>query len=171
MELESGAEDPGVVTEMFRAAHTLKGGAAVVGFADVAAVVHELEQILEELRSGTRRADAALVDGVLVTVDAVREMVDRAMVGAEAGGAAATARAAIAAARGGRRTARPGEGNDVEAADSAGIEEVGTAREAPDADRAAAPATEEAAQAPARSEPAANASSSAPPVEPAAHAP
>ena len=59
MELESGTEDPTVVTEMFRAAHTLKGGAAVVCFAEVAAVVHELEQVLEELRSGERRADAS----------------------------------------------------------------------------------------------------------------
>ena len=53
MELEARREDPELVTEMFRAAHTLKGGAAVVGFDHVAAVVHQLEQLLEELRSGS----------------------------------------------------------------------------------------------------------------------
>ena len=103
------AEDPELVTEMFRAAHTLKGGAAVVGFDDVAAVVHQLEQLLEELRSGERRPDGALVDGVLAAVDAVREMVGCAMAGADASGAASTALAAIDAARGqaepGRRRA------------------------------------------------------------------
>ena len=64
MELESGGDDPSLVTEMFRDAHTLKGGAAVVGFAEVAAVVHELEQLLEELRAGALAPDSALIDGV-----------------------------------------------------------------------------------------------------------
>jgi two-component system chemotaxis sensor kinase CheA len=149
MELESAGEDPRLVTEMFRAAHTLKGGAAVVGFADVAAVVHELEQILEELRSGARRADAALVDGVLATVDAVRAMVDQAMVGADASGSAAAARAAIAAARGGRRTARPGDADRAEASEPSGTEGVGSApRLDADATETATPAgTEDAAPA------------------------
>jgi two-component system chemotaxis sensor kinase CheA len=104
MELEAGGDEATLVVEMFRDAHTLKGGAAVVGFTEVAAVVHELEQLLAELRSGARHADAALVDGVLMAVDAVREMVGRAMAGAESGAAAATALAAIDAARGGPPT-------------------------------------------------------------------
>jgi two-component system chemotaxis sensor kinase CheA len=107
MELESRGDDAELVTEMFRDAHTLKGGAAVVGFDELAAVVHELEQLLEELRSGDRDPDSALVDGVLASVDAIREMVRRAMEGKEAGGAGRTARAALAAARAGAAVARP----------------------------------------------------------------
>jgi two-component system chemotaxis sensor kinase CheA len=110
MELEASREDPALVAEMFRDAHTLKGGAAVVGFGEVASVVHELEQLLEELRSGARRPDGALVDGVLAAVDAVREMVERAMRGLGAGAAAGAALAAIAAARGERAAPeRPAE--------------------------------------------------------------
>jgi two-component system, chemotaxis family, sensor kinase CheA len=107
MELESRSDDAELVTEMFRDAHTLKGGAAVVGFDDIAAVVHELEQLLEELRSGEREAGGALVDGVLASVDALRVMVDRAMAGRDTGGAARAVRVALAAARAGASVARP----------------------------------------------------------------
>ncbi len=102
MELEARGGDHELVSEMFRDAHTLKGGAAVVGFDELAGVVHELEQLLEELRSGARDPDTPLVDGVLAAVDALREMVDRAMAGDDAAGAAAAVRAALAVARGER---------------------------------------------------------------------
>jgi two-component system chemotaxis sensor kinase CheA len=100
MELESRGHDRELVADMFRDAHTLKGGAAVVGFDALAGVVHDLEQLLEELRAGQRQADAVVVDGVLACVDALREMVDRAMAGADAPDAELRARAGLATARG-----------------------------------------------------------------------
>jgi two-component system chemotaxis sensor kinase CheA len=105
MELESRRGDRELVAEMFRDAHTLKGGASVVGFDELAGVVHELEQLLEELRSGAREPDGALVDGVLAAVDALREMVARAMAGTDATVPAKAVRAALVLARGGEAAA------------------------------------------------------------------
>jgi two-component system chemotaxis sensor kinase CheA len=99
MELEARRDDRELVAEMFRDAHTLKGGASVVGFDELAGVVHELEQLLEELRAGAREPDGALVDGVLAAVDALREMVARAMAGADAAPQARAVHAALARAR------------------------------------------------------------------------
>src|SRR5690625_1146811 len=55
--------------EAFRAAHTIKGTAAMMGFPEVAEVAHELEDLLEALRSGTRELDGALIDELLEIVD------------------------------------------------------------------------------------------------------
>ena len=105
LELERRAHDPEVVNAMYRHAHTLKGGAGIVGFGMLAEVLHEFESFLEELRAGRRSPDAATADVVLAAVDAVRDMVARAMTGEEQAAAAALARAALA--RGGHQPAPP----------------------------------------------------------------
>lgn len=90
-----------LIVQMFRDAHTLKGGAAVVGFDDVAATMHALETLLEALREGRLRPDAAVVDAVLAAIDAVRGMVSVAMAGGDvADTGRATAAALLAAAEG-----------------------------------------------------------------------
>lgn len=81
---EGAEDDPGVratLESMFREAHTLKGGAAVVGFRDVSRVAYALEDVLDELRAGRRRASADLVDGMLVAVDGLRAVIDLAVRG------------------------------------------------------------------------------------------
>ena len=73
--LETTTGDPELLAAVFREAHTLKGAAAVVGFADVLQVAHALEEVLEGLRRGDRTATAALVDSLLGAVDGIREMI------------------------------------------------------------------------------------------------
>ncbi|NCB38240.1 MAG: chemotaxis protein CheA, partial [Erysipelotrichia bacterium] len=49
-------QDPGnleSVGEIFRAAHTLKGMSATMGFEKVAHLTHEMENILDQLRNHT----------------------------------------------------------------------------------------------------------------------
>jgi two-component system chemotaxis sensor kinase CheA len=132
MELESRRGDRELVAEMFRDAHTLKGGASVVGFDELAGVVHDLEQLLEELRSGAREPDGALVDGVLAAVDALREMVARAMAGTDATAQATAVRVALERARRGERPA-PREAHD-EGAAGAGDDDAAPAAPAARAD-------------------------------------
>jgi two-component system chemotaxis sensor kinase CheA len=96
LELERHGDDPELVASMFRHAHTLKGGAGVVGFGALAEILHDLETLIEELRSGRRRADATAAEAILATVDALRDMVARAMTGEDQAGAASLARAALA---------------------------------------------------------------------------
>jgi two-component system chemotaxis sensor kinase CheA len=73
--LETTTGDPELLAAVFREAHTLKGAAAVVGFADVLQVAHALEEVLEGLRRGDRTATPALVDSLLGAVDGIREMI------------------------------------------------------------------------------------------------
>lgn len=69
--------DPELVNTIFRAAHSIKGGAATFGFADIAAFTHIAESLLDEVRSGQRHADPALVELFLRCVDTLRQMFAR----------------------------------------------------------------------------------------------
>lgn len=57
------------IEEAFRAAHTLKGMSATMGFTAVSDIAHDLETLLERVRSGERAADAALIDELLAGTD------------------------------------------------------------------------------------------------------
>lgn len=81
LELEKTGPTPELVASLFREAHTIKGGAAVVGMASVARVAHALEDLLEEVRREKRGVDAALVDAVLAGVDAIRALIPKALAG------------------------------------------------------------------------------------------
>lgn len=66
---------------MVREAHTLKGGAAVVGFGDVSRVALALEDVLRDLGGGPAVASPDLVDVLLSAVDAVEAVIDLAVDG------------------------------------------------------------------------------------------
>ncbi len=61
----------------FRAAHTLKGMAAVMGFADVVDAAHRLEDRLDALRADAGAASAETIDRLLELADALERAVDR----------------------------------------------------------------------------------------------
>ncbi|MGY3039496.1 two-component system chemotaxis sensor kinase CheA [Rhodanobacter sp. TND4EL1] len=75
--LDSGSTDAELVHTIFRAAHSIKGGAATFGFADVAAFTHVAESLLEEVRSERRAVDDTLIDVLLRSVDGLRAMLAR----------------------------------------------------------------------------------------------
>jgi len=75
--LDSGSTDSELVHTIFRAAHSIKGGAATFGFTDVAAFTHVAESLLEEVRSERRGVDAELIDLLLRSVDCLRGMLAR----------------------------------------------------------------------------------------------
>jgi two-component system chemotaxis sensor kinase CheA len=62
-------DDGSALAEAFRAAHTIKGAAAMMGFPEVVAVAHTLEDQLDELRRGARLVDRDLIDELLAAVD------------------------------------------------------------------------------------------------------
>ncbi|HHO81546.1 MAG TPA: chemotaxis protein CheA, partial [Bacillaceae bacterium] len=76
LRLEREPENLGVVADLFRAAHTLKGMAATMGFEAIAALTHELEDVLDLVRSGRRTVDSALVDVLFRAVDTLGAMLD-----------------------------------------------------------------------------------------------
>jgi two-component system chemotaxis sensor kinase CheA len=79
--LETRPGDDELIGAVFRAAHTTKGNAVSLGFQGVTEVTHVLEDILDDLRQGRRRADGPLVSALLEGVDALRGMIPAAAAG------------------------------------------------------------------------------------------
>ncbi|GAB2532860.1 chemotaxis protein CheA [Rhodanobacter koreensis] len=75
--LDSGSADTELVHTIFRAAHSIKGGAATFGFTDVAAFTHVAESLLEEVRSERRAVETGLIELLLRSVDCLRAMLGR----------------------------------------------------------------------------------------------
>src|SRR6202050_366896 len=74
LKLSAGEGDAELINTIFRVAHSIKGGSAPFGFADVAAFTHTLETLLDQLRSGQRQVQPITVDLLLRSVDVLREM-------------------------------------------------------------------------------------------------
>src|SRR5512139_1127794 len=53
LSLEKDPSNDDVIDELFRAAHTLKGSAAMMGFQGISDVAHKAEDMLGQFRSGS----------------------------------------------------------------------------------------------------------------------
>ncbi|HET8764483.1 MAG TPA: chemotaxis protein CheA, partial [Rhodanobacter sp.] len=91
LELDAGAIDHELVHTIFRAAHSIKGGAATFGFSDVAAFTHVAESLLDEVRSERRPVTSDLIDLLLRSVDCLRTMLDHTSQGRPAADASSEA--------------------------------------------------------------------------------
>lgn len=81
MALERNPEDTGLVNKIFRAAHTLKGSSATMGFEQIAELTHTMENLLDMIRSGQQPVTPEGVDALLRGVDVVRQLVEKARSG------------------------------------------------------------------------------------------
>jgi len=81
LQLEQGDRDAELINSIFRAAHSIKGGAATFGFEAVAALTHVLETLLDELRAGKRVVSGAGIDAMLASVDVLRALLGEAETG------------------------------------------------------------------------------------------
>jgi two-component system, chemotaxis family, sensor kinase CheA len=78
LRLTPDSADAETVNGIFRAAHSIKGGAATFGFTAVAGFTHLLETLLDQLRSGTRAITPVEIDVLLRSVDVLRGLLDAA---------------------------------------------------------------------------------------------
>lgn len=69
--------DDEVLNGIFRCAHSVKGGAATFGFADVAELTHQMESLLDKLRRHELQPNAAMVDVLLESADISRSLLAR----------------------------------------------------------------------------------------------
>lgn len=74
--LPEGTPDTEVVNTIFRAAHSMKGGAGTFGFAELIHLTHILETLLDEMRSGKRNVTAENREALLQSVDVLRIILD-----------------------------------------------------------------------------------------------
>ncbi|MGC4066341.1 MAG: chemotaxis protein CheA [Polyangiaceae bacterium] len=81
IELEAGQVRPDLLDAIFRAAHTIKGGAGLVGERAIVEVAHCAENALDALRRGKIHYTPGLVRDMLAAVDAIRTMVGKVELG------------------------------------------------------------------------------------------
>jgi two-component system chemotaxis sensor kinase CheA len=74
LSLGKGVPEPDNIDAIFRVAHSIKGGAGMFGFKEIASFTHTLETLLDALRGGRMAVDASVTNNLLKSVDVLRAM-------------------------------------------------------------------------------------------------
>nr|WP_317616026.1 chemotaxis protein CheA [Hydrogenovibrio crunogenus] len=77
LDLSPGTPDNEKINEIFRAAHSIKGGSGTFGFTEIIDFTHVLETLLDEMRDGRRDVTQEATDTMLQAVDVLRDMMTR----------------------------------------------------------------------------------------------
>ena len=72
--MQPGEADSEEINSIFRAAHSIKGGAGTFGFMDISNFTHIMETLLDEMRDGRRDVTAEAIEVLLKSVDILRHM-------------------------------------------------------------------------------------------------
>ncbi|OMF36789.1 chemotaxis protein CheA [Paenibacillus sp. FSL H8-0548] len=75
LRLEGEPQELSIVQDIFRSAHTLKGMSATMGFEDLAALTHEMENVLDLVRNSKLKMDSFIFDTLFKGLDALEAMV------------------------------------------------------------------------------------------------
>ncbi|NYE56872.1 chemotaxis protein CheA [Carboxydothermus ferrireducens] len=73
---QSGEDDPKVLQEIFRAAHTIKGSSAVMGFTKMSSLTHEIENIFDKMRNNELKPTSSLINVLFEALDALKILRD-----------------------------------------------------------------------------------------------
>src|SRR5699024_3923241 len=76
LELEKQPNEKSIIEEIFRAAHTLKGMSATMGFDDLAQLTHKLENIFDGIRYDKIQVQTEMMDYVFHAINILYEMVE-----------------------------------------------------------------------------------------------
>lgn len=76
LELEKAPDNLGLLNEIFRPMHSLKGASGFLGLNRINHLAHKAENILDELRKGSMVLTPEIMDVVLSATDALRQMID-----------------------------------------------------------------------------------------------
>jgi two-component system chemotaxis sensor kinase CheA len=80
--LENDGTNKDAVDEIFRAAHTLKGGSATVEMMELSHFTHMVEDVLDAIRSDKLGVNEDVVDTLLAAIDIIKAMLEQRMNGA-----------------------------------------------------------------------------------------
>lgn len=76
LSLHEGEPDIETINNIFRVAHSIKGGAGTFGFSSVSEFTHGLETLLDEMRNGERDITTDAVNVMLEALDVIRNMLN-----------------------------------------------------------------------------------------------
>ena len=74
LRLEEAPEDKELLNTIFRCAHSIKGGSATFGFAEVARFTHSLETLLDLLRNGQAQVNTQIAQLLLEALDQLKAL-------------------------------------------------------------------------------------------------
>ena len=74
--IENDPSNHEAIDEIFRAAHTLKGGSATVEMTELSHFTHSVEDVLDEIRSDRVKIDEDVVDILLSSIDVIKAMLE-----------------------------------------------------------------------------------------------
>jgi two-component system, chemotaxis family, sensor kinase CheA len=72
--LEHESDSDHLLQEIFRAAHTMKGSSAMLGFKEMTGLAHVMEQVLDQLRNGQIKVSPEMVDALLNGMDGLKDL-------------------------------------------------------------------------------------------------
>lgn len=76
VDLEQDPENADLINEIFRAAHTIKGNSATMEYHKVAALAHDMENLLDKIRNKEMTIDKEIMDVLFEGFDAMESMID-----------------------------------------------------------------------------------------------
>lgn len=74
LQLEKEGSNIGLINDLFRSAHSLKGASGTMGFTPIVALTHAAEDLLDRLRQGKMEVAMDVIDVLLAVTDRVKMM-------------------------------------------------------------------------------------------------
>ncbi len=74
LQLEKEGGNIGLINDLFRSAHSLKGASGTMGFTPIVAMTHAAEDLLDRLRQGKIEVSLEMIDILLAVTDRVKAM-------------------------------------------------------------------------------------------------
>jgi len=75
LDLEKNPGKRELLDEMFRYAHTIKGGAASMDFHEISTLAHEMESLMDKFRSQNINPDSSVIDILFETLDLLETLI------------------------------------------------------------------------------------------------
>ena len=75
--LEATPEDPDLLNEIFRAAHTIKGTSSFLGLDQITGLTHKMEDVLNRLRKSDLTVTPGIMDLLLESLDILKQLLDK----------------------------------------------------------------------------------------------
>ncbi len=85
LRLEKDPGNTGILEELFREAHSLKGSSRMLGQLDIEKVAHRFEDILGRASKGTLPLLPEIIDTMYHCLDSIRKLVEQALTGLDSG--------------------------------------------------------------------------------------
>ncbi len=76
LQLETDPDNRDILDDIFRSVHTIKGAAGFVGLEKVSELAHKLENLLDLLRQGQKRANRDIIDTLIEAKDRIALLVE-----------------------------------------------------------------------------------------------